>query len=54
MQAWNAYATLEPLSGPQLLTGYAGCLLLAMLPLLWFALMHPRIEKLQLNAAVAE
>jgi alkane 1-monooxygenase len=53
MHAWKSYATLEPLPGPQLPTGYAGCLLLAMLPPLWFALMHPRIEKLQLDAAVA-
>ena len=46
MHAWKPYATLEPLPGPQLPTGYAGCLLLAMVPPLWFAVMHPRIEKL--------
>ena len=49
MHAWKPYATLEPLPGPQLPTGYAGCLLLAMLPPLWFALMHPRIEKIVLD-----
>ena len=47
MHAWKSYPTLEPLPGPQLPTGYAGCLLLAMLPPVWFALMHPRLEKLQ-------
>ena len=46
MHAWKPYATLEALPGPQLPTGYAGCLLLAMVPPLWFALMHPRIEQL--------
>ena len=46
MHAWKPYATLEPLPGPQLPTGYAGCLMLAMVPPLWFAVMHPRIEKL--------
>jgi alkane 1-monooxygenase len=47
MHAWKPYATLEPLPGPQLPTGYAGCILLAMWPPLWFALMHPRIAALQ-------
>ena len=51
MHAWKAYPTLELLPGPQLPTGYAGCLVLAMLPPLWFALMHPRLEKLQSNMA---
>ena len=46
MHAWKPYATLQPLPGPQLPTGYAGCLMLAMVPPLWFALMHPRIEKI--------
>jgi len=54
MHAWKPYPTLEPLPGPQLPTGYAGCLLLAMVPPLWFALMHPRLEKLQLNTALAQ
>lgn len=47
MHAWKPYPTLLALPGPQLPTGYAGCLLLAMLPPLWFALMHPRIAALQ-------
>ena len=54
MHAWKPYATLEPLPGPQLPTGYAGCLLLAMVPPLWFALMHPRIDKLMANQPVAQ
>ncbi len=53
MHAWKSYPTLAPLPGPQLPTGYAGCLLLAMLPPLWFALMHPRLERLQSNSYVA-
>jgi alkane 1-monooxygenase len=47
MHAWKPYATLEALPGPQLPTSYAGCLILAMLPPLWFRLMHPRIVALQ-------
>ena len=43
MHAWKPYAQLEALPGPQLPTGYAGCLLLAAVPPLWFALMHPRL-----------
>ena len=54
MHAWKRYPTLEPLPGPQLPTGYAGCLLLAMLPPLWFALMHPRLEKIALKQALAQ
>ncbi|HYW55618.1 MAG TPA: alkane 1-monooxygenase [Polaromonas sp.] len=46
MHAWKPYATLQALPGPQLPTGYAGCLLLAMLPPLWFFLMHKRIAAL--------
>ena len=53
MHAWKPYATLEPLPGPQLPTGYAGCLVLALIPPLWFSLMHPRIEKFALNQAAA-
>ncbi len=51
MHAWKPYATLEPLPGPQLPTGYAGCLFLAMVPPLWFSLMHKRIAALQNNAS---
>ena len=52
MHAWKPYPTLEQLPGPQLPTGYAGCLLLAMVPPLWFALMHPRLQKLRLNTGL--
>jgi alkane 1-monooxygenase len=43
LQAWKPYAQLEALRAPQLPTGYAGCLLLAALPPVWFALMHRRL-----------
>lgn len=43
LHAWKPYAELQPLPGPQLPTGYAGCLLLASLPPLWFRVMHPRL-----------
>jgi alkane 1-monooxygenase len=44
MHAWKPYATLEPLAGPQLPTGYAGSIWLASIPPLWFRVMHPRLE----------
>ncbi len=47
MHAWKQFPTLEPLPGPQLPTGYAGCLLLAAIPPLWFRLMHPRLQALR-------
>ena len=43
MHAWKPYAELQSLPGPQLPTGYAGCLLLASVPPLWFAAMEPRL-----------
>jgi alkane 1-monooxygenase len=46
MHAWKPYAELQPLPGPQLPTGYAGCLFVASVPPLWFALMEPRLEAL--------
>ena len=46
MHAWKPYAELEALPGPQLPTGYAGCLFLASVPPLWFAAMHRRIDAL--------
>jgi alkane 1-monooxygenase len=46
MHAWKPYPTLALLPGPQLPTGYAGCLMLAMLPPLWFAVMHRRLSTL--------
>jgi alkane 1-monooxygenase len=46
MHAYKPYPTLEPLPGPQLPTGYAGCLILAMVPPLWFSVMHKRLASL--------
>lgn len=46
LHAWKPYETLEPLAGPQLPTGYAGCLFLASVPPLWFRVMHPRLAAL--------
>jgi alkane 1-monooxygenase len=46
MHAWKPYAELEPLPGPQLPTGYAGCIYLAAVPPLWFAAMHRRLDAL--------
>ena len=50
MHAWKPYPELEALPGPQLPTGYAGCLFLALVPPLWFAAMHPRLERLPARA----
>jgi alkane 1-monooxygenase len=42
--AWKPFNELTPAPhAPQLPTGYAGAILLAMVPPLWFALMHPRL-----------
>jgi alkane 1-monooxygenase len=46
MHPWKRYAELEPLPGPQLPTGYAGCLFLASVPRWWFAVMEPRLAAL--------
>ena len=46
LHAWKPYETLAPLPGPQLPTGYAGCLFLASVPPLWFRVMHPRLRAL--------
>ena len=43
MRAWKPYAELEPLPGPQLSTGYAGCLFLASVPPLGVRLMEGRL-----------
>jgi alkane 1-monooxygenase len=42
MHAWKPFGELAPLPGPQLPTGYSGCILLASVPPLWFAVMEPR------------
>ena len=46
MHAWKPWPTLQALPGPQLPTGYSGCIFLAALPPLWFSLMHPRLAAL--------
>lgn len=46
VRVWKPYPALESLPAPQLPTGYAGCLLLASLPPVWFALMHRRAPQL--------
>lgn len=43
VNAWKPFPELQALPGPQLPTGYAGCLLLASIPPLWFQLMHSRL-----------
>ncbi|MBL8340813.1 MAG: alkane 1-monooxygenase [Rubrivivax sp.] len=47
MHAWKPYAELQPLPGPELPTGYAGCLFLASVPRWWFAAMEPRLQALE-------
>lgn len=51
VHGWKPYAELQALPAPQLPTGYAGCLLLAALPPVWFALMHRRAPDLAEVAA---
>ena len=42
MHAWKPFPQLQAMpQAPQLPTGYAGCILLAAVPPVWFALMHP-------------
>lgn len=43
MHAWKPYPALEPLPGPQLPTGYSGCVFLAWASPLWFRVMEPRL-----------
>ena len=43
LHAWKPYPTLAALPGPQLPTGYAGCLFLASVPRLWFRAMERRL-----------
>lgn len=43
---WKPYATLVWMAdSPQLPNGYAGSVVLAMIPPLWFAVMNPRLEQ---------
>ena len=51
MHAWAAFPELRALRGPQLPTGYAGCLLLAAVPPLWFAVIEPRLGSVSPAAA---
>jgi alkane 1-monooxygenase len=44
MHAWKPYPELQALPGPQLPTGYAGCLFLASVPALWFRAMEARLS----------
>jgi alkane 1-monooxygenase len=54
MHAWKPYATLQDMpQAPRLPTGYAGSIILAAIPPLWFALMHPRLEALKTRSAPA-
>jgi alkane 1-monooxygenase len=53
MQAWKPYAELRALPGPELPTGYAGCLFLASVPRWWFAAMEPRLEALRARQAAS-
>ena len=45
VHAWKSFPQLaaDP-RAPQLPTGYAGCILLAVVPPLWFSLVHPRLQ----------
>lgn len=44
MHAWKPFPELAAMpQAPQLPTGYAGCILLAAVPPLWFRVMHPRL-----------
>ncbi len=54
MHAWKPYATLQdaPAHAPRLPTGYAGSIILAAIPPLWFALMHPRLAALRSGKSV--
>jgi alkane 1-monooxygenase len=54
MHAWKPYGTLQDIpQAPRLPTGYAGSIILAAIPPLWFALMHPRLEALKRQASPA-
>ena len=44
LNAWKPYPQLQAMPGAQLPTGYAGCLLLAAIPPLWFAVMDRRLD----------
>jgi alkane 1-monooxygenase len=47
-RAWKPFGELQhsPAPAPQLPTGYAGCILVALVPPLWFSIMHRRLDAL--------
>ena len=47
LSPWKPYGMSEVNQAPTLPTGYAGCMVLAMLPMVWFAFMHSRLVDLQ-------
>lgn len=51
MHAWKPYPTLEPLPGPQLPTGYSGCVFLAWASPLWLRVMDARLRAVPGNPA---
>jgi alkane 1-monooxygenase len=54
MHAWKPYGTLEDMpQAPRLPTGYAGSIILAAIPPLWFSVMHPKLEALNRQASPA-
>jgi alkane 1-monooxygenase len=54
MHAWKPYSALQNIpETPRLPTGYAGGIILAAIPPLWFALMHPRLKALKSHAEPA-
>ena len=53
MHAWKTYPALALLPGPQLPAGYPGCIALALVPPLWFAVIHPRLQAFEPSKAVS-
>jgi alkane 1-monooxygenase len=55
-RAWKPYASLDacPPPAPQLPTGYAGCLILALIPPVWFAVMHKRLDAMKNDPAAVQ
>ena len=51
MHAWKPYPTLHPLPGPQLPTGYSGCVFLAWMSPLWLRVMEPRLRAVPCSPA---
>ena len=47
LHPWKPYETLRLLPGPQLPSGYAGCVMLALVPRWWFGATHPRLDALR-------